>query len=167
MGDRLIQEGAEFTKDQKMSIEELKELRRKDQKLEQILKEQERRPECRRLEVQSLLPLEHQRLVKYPLLLENLAKQCDKDSEEYAQVRRCVDRSREILESIDRQVAEAQNKQRLEEIQRNLDTSQLEKWPDSPICAEYRVNITFFRRQQRKFQLELQIFPPAKCPSLC
>ena len=139
MGDRLIQEGAEFTKNQKFSIEELKERRRKDPKLDSFLTEQERRPECRRLGLQALLPAEHQRLVKYPLLLEQLAKQCDKDDEEFAKVRRCVDRSREILESIDRQVAEAQNKQRLEEIQHNLDTSGLEKLPDSPICVEYRV----------------------------
>ena len=89
--------------------------------------------------------MEHQRLVKYPLLLEQLAKQCDKEDEEFAKVRRCVDRSREILESIDKQVAEAQNIQRLAEIQRNLDTSGLEKMPDSPICAEYRVRFLFFK----------------------
>ena len=39
----------------------------------------ERKPECRRLNLQGILPCEHQRLVKYPLLLESLAKQsCDK-----------------------------------------------------------------------------------------
>ena len=85
--------------------------------------------------------MEHQRLVKYPLLLEQLAKQCDKEEEEFAKVRRCVDRSREILESIDKQVAEAQNIQRLAEIQRSLDTSGLEKIPESPISSEYRVII--------------------------
>ncbi len=110
------------------------------------------------------MPAEHQRLVKYPLLLEQLAKQtqqqpkrrrrtssndssdndCATDcggtcAEELARVRRCVERTREILESIDRRVAEAQNKQRLAEIQRNLDVSGLEKMPDSPICQEYKV----------------------------
>ena len=87
--------------------------------------------------------MEHQRLVKYPLLLEQLLKQCDKesDAEEYNIVKRCVDRTREILESIDRQVAEAQNIQRLAEIQKCLDTTGLEKMSDSPICAEYRVSI--------------------------
>ena len=90
----------------------------------------------------SILPVEHQRLVKYPLLLEQLLKQCDReaDPDEYNTVKRCVDRTREILESIDRQVAEAQNIQRLAEIQRFLDTSGLEKMQDSPICAEYRVS---------------------------
>ena len=142
-GEKLIQVGAEFTKNQKFSIEELKERRKRDHKLDMFLNEQRLRPECRRLGLEALLPVEHQRLVKYPLLLEQLAKQCDKEAEEYAKVRRCVDRSREILDSIDKQVAEAQNIQRLAEIQRNLDTSGLEKMPDSPITNEYRVSINF------------------------
>lgn len=137
-GEKLIQVSAEFTKNQKFSIEELKERRKRDHKLDLFLNEQRLRPECRRLGLEALLPVEHQRLVKYPLLLEQLAKQCDKESEEYAKVRRCVDRSREILDSIDKQVAEAQNIQRLAEIQRNLDTSGLEKMAESPITNEYR-----------------------------
>jgi hypothetical protein len=44
---------------------------------------------------------------------------------------------REILESIDRQVAEAQNIHRLAEIQQNLDTSALEKVNDNSL-AEYK-----------------------------
>ena len=148
VGETLVKVGAEFTKRQKWSIEELKEQRKRDQNVEHYLREQEKRPECRRLGLQALLPVEHQRLVKYPLLLESLAKYCDKETEEYAKVRRCVERSREILNSIDIQVAEAQNIQRLQEIQQNLDTSGLEKMPESAICQEYRVGIfkTFIYR---------------------
>ncbi len=116
-------------------------------------------------QLHAILPAEHQRLVKYPLLLEQLAKQTkqhssssanasnanedstedgdqgvESSSSELSTVRRCVDRTRSILESIDRRVAEAQNAQRLEEIQRNLDTSGLEKMPDSNVCQEYRVS---------------------------
>ena len=53
-GDTLIQVGSEFTKNQKFSIEELKDRRRKDHKLDLFLAEQERRPECRRLQVTEL-----------------------------------------------------------------------------------------------------------------
>lgn len=96
-----------------------------------------------------LLTFLFQRLVKYPLLLEQLAKHTpgpessDDEgqlSDEVQIVRRCVERTRNILESIDKRVAEAQNVQRLQEIQRNLDTSGLEKMPESAICAEYRVS---------------------------
>lgn len=47
----MIRVGSEFTKNQKFSIEELKEKRRKDHKVESFLAEQEKRPECRRLQV--------------------------------------------------------------------------------------------------------------------
>ena len=48
-------------------------------------------------------------------------------------------RSREILDTIDKLVAMAQNSQKLVDIQRNLDTSGLEKMGvDDPICKEYR-----------------------------
>ena len=156
-GDHLIEIASAFTKNQKLSIEELKERRRRDHKLDAFLSDRERRPECRRLQLHAILPAEHQRLVKYPLLLEQLAKHTPTPSEEdeaavnsddndarkaveLSVVRRCVERTREILESIDRQVAEAQNRQRCAEIMRNLDTSPLEKMPDSAITAEYRVS---------------------------
>ena len=113
---------------------------------------------------QAILAVEHQRLVKYPLLLEQLAKQtplqqqqpqaASEDgsggaasevstsaSPEAAVIKRCVDRSREILECIDQQVADVQNKQKLAEIQGNIDTSGLERMPDHPITAEYRVRL--------------------------
>ena len=156
-GEKLIQVSAEFTKNQKFSIEELKERRKRDHKLDLFLNEQRLRPECRRLGLEALLPVEHQRLVKYPLLLDQLAKQCDKESEEFAKVRRCVDRSREILDSIDKQVAEAQNIQRLAEIQRNLDASGLEKMPESPITNEYRVSIQYYLISVQRIEYALQI----------
>jgi len=47
-------------------------------------------------QLQSILPVEHQRLVKYPLLLEQLMKQCDKetDEDEFNTVKKCVERTR-------------------------------------------------------------------------
>ena len=54
-------------------------------------------------------------------------------------IKRFIERTRDIVDTIDKQVAEAQNIQRLAEIQRNIDTSGLEKFPDSPITNEYRV----------------------------
>ena len=54
-------------------------------------------------------------------------------------IKRCVDRSREILECIDQQVADVQNKQKLAEVQATIDISGLERMPDHPITAEYRV----------------------------
>ena len=104
------------------------------------------------------------RLVKYPLLLEQLAKQTapneDESEDESGVIKKCVDRSREILESIDKQVAEAQNEQKLSEIQRNLDTSGLEKMPDSSICSEYRVSKQTAAGFAFSFHLPLALLVP-------
>ena len=71
-GDQLMTVSGQFTKCQSSTIEELKRVRARDPKLDQFLSELERRPACRRLQLQSILPCEHQRLVKYPLLLEQV-----------------------------------------------------------------------------------------------
>ena len=73
-GDQLMVVSGQFTKSQGASIEELKRVRARDPKLEQFLSERERSPACRRLQLQSILPCEHQRLVKYPLLLEQVSR---------------------------------------------------------------------------------------------
>ena len=104
----------------------------------------------RRLQLQSILPMEHQRLVKYPLLLEQITKHYaieEADAGELELVKEATARTKEILDNIDKQVAEAQNKRKLEDVQRNLDTSGLEKMgPDNSVNMEYRtVDLTRFR----------------------
>eukprot|EP00092_Neocalanus_flemingeri_P029208 GFUD01031705.1.p1 GENE.GFUD01031705.1~~GFUD01031705.1.p1 ORF type:complete len:1324 (-),score=443.62 GFUD01031705.1:1464-5210(-) len=149
-GDRLISVGAEFTKNQKFTIEELKRIRQRDSKVEQKLAELETNPACRRLQLQSILSVEHTRLVKYPLLLEQITKYCpveEADNGELDLVKEATARTKEILDSIDQQVAEAQNKRKLDDVQRNLDTSGLEKMgPENSVNIEYRnVDLTRFK----------------------
>merc|ERR1719318_1376792 len=149
-GDKLISVGAEFTKNQKFTIEELKRIRQRDSRLEQKLAEFESNPACRRLQLQSILPMEHQRLVKYPLLLEQITKHYaveEADPGELELVKEATARTKEILDNIDKQVAEAQNKRKLEDVQRNLDTSGLEKMgSDNSVNMEYRtVDLTRFK----------------------
>ena len=81
-GDSLIKVGAEFTKNQESTIQELKRIRQKDSQIELKLQELEMDPDCRRLQLHDMLAWEHQRLVKYPLLLEQITKYSeDHDSE--------------------------------------------------------------------------------------
>jgi len=138
-GDRLVAVCGHFTKCQTTTIEELKRVRARDPKLDHFLTELERRPACRRLQLQSILPCEHQRLVKYPLLLEQVAKYTEQGGVEYETVKAATERTRDILESIDKQVAGQLNRQKLVEIQSNLDTSGLDKMgADHPIFREYK-----------------------------
>ena len=146
-GEKLISVGAEFTKNQKFTMEELKRIRQRDGRIEQKLCELESNPACRRLQLQSMLAWEHHRLVKYPLLLQQIMKYTAEDSPEMDIVKEVLARTKEILNSIDKEVAEAQNKRNLEELQRSLDTSGLEKMgPDNPVFMEYRnVDLTKLR----------------------
>ena len=140
-GDKLVQVVGEFIKNQNFTIEELKRTRSRDAKLELFLSELERKPACRRLQLQSMLPMEHQRLVKYPLLLEQIAKFSDTPNynTEHDIVMSAMEKTKDILDSIDRLVARQQNKERLSEIQLNIDTSGLDKLgSDNPIYKEYK-----------------------------
>merc|ERR1711936_131921 len=139
-GDRLVRVCGEFTKNQNSKIEELKRLRSRDTKLEQFLSEIERNPACRRLQLQALLPCEHQRLVKYPLLLREMAKYSEiTDNPEYEVIMTVTEKTKEIIDSIDKIVAAQQNRVRLAELQSNLDSSGLDKMgSDHPIYVEYK-----------------------------
>ena len=139
-GDRLVTVCGEFTKNQNSTIDELKRLRSRDTKLEQFLSEIERNPACRRLQLQALLPCEHQRLVKYPLLLREMAKYSESsDSPEYDVIVTVTEKTKEIIDSIDKIVAAQQNRLRLAELQSNLDSSGLDKMGgDHPIYVEYK-----------------------------
>lgn len=162
-GDRLISVGAEFTKNQEFTLAELKKIRQRDSRIEAKLQELEQDPGCKRLQLHDMLAWEHQRLVKYPLLLEQISKHSDTSDTEMELVKvgtskfNCSNqqqpvniqevtvRTREILDSIDKEVAEAQNKRKLEELQRNLDTSGLEKLgQENQVFIDYRCRITYY-----------------------
>jgi hypothetical protein len=78
------------------------------------------------------------RLTKYPLLFESLAKYTEEDSEELVSVLRAVERSKEILNHVNQAVREAEDIQRLTEIQRRLDKSGFEK-VEHPMAGEFKV----------------------------
>ena len=140
--DQLLIICGEFIKNQNQAIEELKKARGRDAKLDIFISELEQSPYVRRLQIQSMLPMEHQRLMKYPLLLEHIAKYSQTSSHEHDTVVAAMEKCKEILASINHLVAEEQNRQRLQEIQSNLDTSGLDKiGPERPTYQEYR-NLT-------------------------
>lgn len=65
---------ATFCRNQSMALENLKNRQRKDQKLAVFLGEAEANNVCRRLQLKDIIVTGFQRLTKYPLLLENVAK---------------------------------------------------------------------------------------------
>lgn len=77
------------------------------------------------------------------MLFENLAKYTEAETEEEIRVKRALERSKEILNHVDAAVKEAEDQQRLAEIQRRLDKSPFDK-VDHPIAVEFKVSIFYY-----------------------
>lgn len=72
----------------------------KDDQLSRFLVEVECSPLCRKLQLKDMLPVEMQRLVKYPLLLETIAKYTREPSEEQTKILNSVNSAKRILSGI-------------------------------------------------------------------
>lgn len=125
-----------------------------------FLAEAEGNPVCRRLQLKDIIPTAMQRLTKYPLLLESLAKYTQPRSEEMTLVRRCLERSREILNKVNQAIKEAENYNRLVDIQRRLDKSAFEK-SDHAIANELKVLSLLL------FSMEQPAYPKTTAIAMC
>ncbi|XP_077524953.1 rho guanine nucleotide exchange factor 11-like isoform X4 [Amblyomma americanum] len=137
-GERLQQAVATFCQHQSLALEALKARQKKDQKLAQFLADAEMHPLCRRLQLKDLVAAGFQRLTKYPLLIENVAKHSALGSVEHAQLQRALQCSKRILAHVNQAVREAENAHRLGELQRRLDKSSLDKVESHPLSPVYR-----------------------------
>lgn len=137
-GERLQQAVATFCQHQSLALEALKARQKKDQKLAQFLTDAEMHPLCRRLQLKDLVAAGFQRLTKYPLLIENVAKHSALGSTEHAQLQRALQCSKRILAHVNQAVREAENAHRLAELQRRLDKSALDKVENHPLSPVYR-----------------------------
>uniref|UniRef100_A0A3B1J789 Rho guanine nucleotide exchange factor 12 n=1 Tax=Astyanax mexicanus TaxID=7994 RepID=A0A3B1J789_ASTMX len=99
-----------FCSNQPFALELIKSRQKKDQRFATFMQEAESNRLCRRLQLKDIIPAEMQRLTKYPLLLENIAKYTD-DAKEKDKVRRAADCCRKILNHVNQAVKESENKQ--------------------------------------------------------
>ncbi|XP_035382844.1 rho guanine nucleotide exchange factor 12 isoform X2 [Electrophorus electricus] len=133
-----------FCSNQPFALELIKSRQKKDQRFASFVQEAESNRQCRRLQLKDIIPVEMQRLTKYPLLLENIAKYTD-DAEEKSKVKLAGECCRKILNHVNQEVKEAENKQRLEDYQRRLDLSSL-KQSEYPMIAEFK-NLDLTKRR--------------------
>lgn len=126
------------------ALELIKTRQKKDQRFALFMQEAESNRLCRRLQLKDIIPVEMQRLTKYPLLLDNIAKYTD-DMEERKKVRKAAECCKKILNHINQSVKEAENQQRLREYQRRLDLSSL-KQNENPIVLELK-NLDLTKRK--------------------
>ncbi|KAM9729106.1 rho guanine nucleotide exchange factor 12 isoform 2-T2 [Menidia menidia] len=133
-----------FCSNQPSALELIKTRKRKDQRFSLFMQEAESNRLCRRLQLKDIIPVEMQRVTKYPLLLDNIAKYTE-DGEEREKVRKAGECCKKILNHVNQAVKEAENKQRLEEYQRRLDLSSL-KPSENPVILELR-NLDMTKRK--------------------
>ncbi|XP_069597884.1 rho guanine nucleotide exchange factor 12 isoform X3 [Ranitomeya imitator] len=142
--EKLKQAVATFCSNQPFALEMIKSRQKKDSKFLMFVQDAESNPLCRRLQLKDIIPTEMQRLTKYPLLLDNIAKYSDQP-EEKLKVKNAADHCRRILNHVNQAVREAENKQRLEDYQRRLDLSYL-KPGEYPMIDELR-NLDLTKRK--------------------
>ncbi|XP_049633957.1 rho guanine nucleotide exchange factor 12 [Suncus etruscus] len=143
-GEKLKHAAATFCSNQPFALEMIKSRQKKDSRFQTFVQDAESNPLCRRLQLKDIIPTQMQRLTKYPLLLDNIAKYTEWPTEK-EKVKRAADHCRQILNYVNQAVREAENKQRLEDYQRRLDTSNL-KMSEYPNVEELR-NLDLTKRK--------------------
>ncbi|XP_041657068.1 rho guanine nucleotide exchange factor 12 [Cheilinus undulatus] len=133
-----------FCSNQPSALELIKSRKKKDQRFTLFMQEAESNRLCRRLQLKDIIPVEMQRVTKYPLLLDNIAKYTE-DGEEREKVRKAAECCKKILNHVNQAVKEAENKQRLIEYQRRLDISSL-KQSENPMILELK-NLDLTKRK--------------------
>ncbi|XP_043914957.1 rho guanine nucleotide exchange factor 11 isoform X3 [Protopterus annectens] len=126
-GQEFQQVVANFCCNQSLSLEMIRQKQKRDQRFQIFMQDAESNPQCRRLQLKDLIVAEMQRLTKYPLLLENIMKYTPGHSTEHRKLLLSRDRCREILRYVNEAVKEAENRQRLEDYQKRLDTTPLDR----------------------------------------
>ncbi|XP_036077622.1 rho guanine nucleotide exchange factor 12 isoform X2 [Rousettus aegyptiacus] len=142
--EKLKHAAATFCSNQPFALEMIKSRQKKDSRFQTFVQDAESNPLCRRLQLKDIIPTQMQRLTKYPLLLDNIAKYTEWPMER-EKVKKAADHCRQILNYVNQAVKEAENKQRLEDYQRRLDTSNL-KLSEYPNVEELR-NLDLTKRK--------------------
>ncbi|ULT81208.1 hypothetical protein L3Y34_011236 [Caenorhabditis briggsae] len=127
--ENLMRVTATFCQHQQHALEFLRNRckREKDDAFVRFLADAESNPVCRKLQLKDMIPVEMQRLVKYPLLLETIAKYTTEPSEEQDCLLRTVTSAKKILSAVNTAKRNAENYRRLEELQKRTDTLPFDK----------------------------------------
>ncbi|XP_030755908.1 rho guanine nucleotide exchange factor 12 isoform X2 [Sitophilus oryzae] len=151
-GEALQKASATFCERQQLALEFIKRRRERDSKFDAVLTECEKSRQCRRLQLQGIIPVEMQRLTRYSLLLERLVKSveaaekvCSDYQDELVKLKQVHQRSKEVLSHVNDAAKLALNKHRLDEIQRHLDVSNF-RASDHPIVHDFKnIDLTRYK----------------------
>ncbi|XP_022053706.1 rho guanine nucleotide exchange factor 1b isoform X2 [Acanthochromis polyacanthus] len=126
---------ARFCSHQSWALDQIKSRQRKEPRFNSFIQEAESKPQCRRLQLKDIIPIEMQRLTKYPLLLENIAKNTENPTEKES-IQQSAECCRKILNHVNEEVKVMENLLTVKDYQRRLDTSGLK--PSTELYTEYK-----------------------------
>ncbi|XP_031432911.1 rho guanine nucleotide exchange factor 1b isoform X2 [Clupea harengus] len=126
---------ARFCSHQSWALEQIKSRQKSTPRFNTFIQDAESSPLCRRLQLKDIIPIEMQRLTKYPLLLENVAKSTEREDERQG-MQKVAECCRKILNHVNDEVKSMENLLLLKEYQRKLDTSGLK--PSNELFTEYK-----------------------------
>ncbi|XP_069497022.1 rho guanine nucleotide exchange factor 1 isoform X2 [Ambystoma mexicanum] len=119
-----------FCSRQSFALEQLKTKQKRDFRFNEFIRDAESHPRCRRLQLKDIIPFEMQRLTKYPLLLQNIAK-CTEEAEEKQKVHKAAECCRQILNHVNQEVRDTENQLKLADYLKRLDLSYMKQINDS------------------------------------
>ncbi|XP_057302148.1 rho guanine nucleotide exchange factor 12-like isoform X2 [Hydractinia symbiolongicarpus] len=135
-GEKVKEACAKFCCGQKNALEQMKKLLVTKKEFQVFMVKQESHRLCRRLKFTDIIASTHQRLVKYPMLLGGINKVTPPPHGDYKNVERSTKCCKDILNYVNSEIKETENKLRLEELakkiedKRTQDTSEKEKEND-------------------------------------
>ncbi|KYO42965.1 rho guanine nucleotide exchange factor 1 isoform B [Alligator mississippiensis] len=129
---------ARFCSCQSHTLKQLKAKQRRDPRFAQFIQEAESQARCRRLQLKDIVPIEMQRLTKYPLLLQNIAKYTEAP-EERARVEHAAECCRHILHRVNQEVRDMENFMKMKDYQGRLDLSYMKQSSD-PLLSDFKVS---------------------------
>uniref|UniRef100_S4RCD7 Rho guanine nucleotide exchange factor 11 n=1 Tax=Petromyzon marinus TaxID=7757 RepID=S4RCD7_PETMA len=139
-GEVLKAATAKFCSLQSQALDIVRSKQKKDPRFQQLMMEAESKPKCRRLQLKDFMLTEMQRLTKYPLLLQNILKYTQVRTVEHPdhkKLHKAGECCRRILNDVNETVRETENAQRLEDYQRRLDLSSLER-SYNPLVTDFK-----------------------------
>ncbi|KAK2573471.1 Rho guanine nucleotide exchange factor 1 [Acropora cervicornis] len=116
----------EFCKNQKLALEQLRNRRKKEFKLEQFITSCENDPLCRRLRLQDIISSSYQRFTKYPLLLEGIQTNTPNSHVDSKNIERAIKCTKDLLAFVNQSVKDCENQQKLADLQKKIDRRSIE-----------------------------------------
>ncbi|EDV27100.1 uncharacterized protein TRIADDRAFT_54719 [Trichoplax adhaerens] len=117
----------------------------KDSKIEKFIRECESHPLCKHTSFQDLISSGCRRLMRYPLLLDQIAKYTQVDDPDFEGVVKALGCSKEVSMFVNSGIREAENYQTLISIVNNMDRSAIDQSND-PQLMEYKA-IDFMKQR--------------------